>query len=91
MGAVHIRITDSTKTAVKKIFDKLGLDMSTAIKLYFHQVLIHKGLPFPLLTENGFTPTEEEAILEALQEAEQGKKVTKLMKPKEALAYLRKL
>lgn len=91
MSTVHIRVSDTTKEAVRKIFEKLGLDMSTAIKLYFHQVMLHKGLPFPLLTENGFTPEEEDSILKAIQDAEQGKNVTKAMEPKDALVYLKKL
>ncbi len=91
MSTVHIRITGTTKEAVKRIFEKLGLDMSTAVKLYFHQVLLHKGLPFPLLTENGLTTEEEDAILCAIKEAEAGKNVTPSMSPKKALAYLKKL
>ena len=45
-------------------------DMTTAIKLYFHQMLLRKGIPFPIVTENGMTPQEEEEILRASEEAE---------------------
>ncbi|MBU1151739.1 type II toxin-antitoxin system RelB/DinJ family antitoxin [Patescibacteria group bacterium] len=91
MSTIQIRIKDSTKKSAKKVLDKIGLDMSSAVKLYIHQIILHQGIPFRLVTENGLTPTEEEEILQAEHDAEQGKNVTKAMSQKEALAYLRKL
>lgn len=88
MSTIQVRIKDSTKKSAKKVFDKIGLDMSSAVKIYLHQVIITQGLPFRLVTENGLTPEEERDILKASKEAEQGINVTKPMSPKEALAYL---
>jgi DNA-damage-inducible protein J len=69
MSAIHIRVDDSTKKSAKKIFKKMGLDMSTAIKLYLHQVVLTKGIPFRLVTENGLTVEEEQEILKASEDA----------------------
>ncbi len=60
---LQIRIDNKTKKDVANIFKKLGLDLSTGVKIYFHQVLRSKAVPFPLITENGFTPEEEDRIL----------------------------
>lgn len=43
---VTIRIDDKLKKAAKKTLEKQGLDMSTAIKMFFSQVVIEKGIPF---------------------------------------------
>ena len=88
---IQIRIDSKVKNAAKKILDELGLDMSSAIKLYLSQIVHSKGIPFQPLTENGMTAAEEEEILKAAEEAERGINVTKPMDPDEALEYLKKL
>jgi len=91
MSTIQIRIKDSTKKSAKKIFKKIGLDMSSAIKLYFHQVIIREGLPFQIVTENGLTFEEEEEIINTERAALKGKNVSRVMPSKEAIAYLKKL
>jgi len=62
-STVQFRVDTKTKKAVADIFASLGLDLSAGIKVYFKQVLINKGIPFPLVTDNGFTLAEEAKIL----------------------------
>ena len=62
-STVQFRVDTKTKQEVAKIFSSLGLDLSAGIKVYFQQVLINKGIPFPLVMENGFTTAEEAKIL----------------------------
>lgn len=76
MSHIQIRIDEKTKKSAKKILDKLGVDMTSAIKVYLKQIVITKGIPFKLLTENGLTHKEEEEILKASEEAKQGKNVS---------------
>lgn len=91
MSTIQIRVDQKTKKSAKKVLDKLGVDMSSAIKVYLKQIVIHKGIPLPLLTENGLTPAEEEEISQASEEAKIDKNVTKTMSAKEAIEYLRSL
>ena len=91
MTTIQLRIDEETKNSAKKILDKLGIDMSSAIKVYLKQIVIKKGIPCDLLTENNLTPEQEKEILEASKEAKQGKNVTKAMSPKEAIDYLNSL
>lgn len=91
MSFIQLRIDDETKQSAKKILDKLGVDMSSAIKVYLKQIVINKGIPFKLITENGLTPEDERDILQASEDANKGKNVTKAMSPKEAVDYLNSL
>lgn len=91
MTTIQIRVDEKTKTSVKKVLDKLGLDMTSAIKLYLKQISLQKGIPFPIVTENGLTLQQELEILKASQEAKKGINVTKPMEADEAIAYLKKL
>ncbi len=57
MSTLSIRIEDKTKAEASKTLARLGLDMSSAIKLFLYQVVKEDGLPF--------TPTNNLAIIKA--------------------------
>jgi len=52
---IQVRIDIKTKEEAQKIFEGLGLDMSSAIKLFFRQTINSKNLPFEIRDENGFS------------------------------------
>lgn len=91
MATLQLRIDEKEKNEAKKVFERLGLDMSSAVKIYFRQVVITQGIPFPLLTENGLTSKQEKAILKASAEAKRGINVTKPMNNEESKAFLKRL
>lgn len=62
MTNVTIRIDEKLKKDAKNTLAKQGLDMSTAIKMFFNQVVIEKGLPF--------LPTHNEETLKKRWDAE---------------------
>lgn len=74
MTTVQARIDTKVKKDTKRILDKLGLDFSSAINLYFRQITQKKGIPFRVLTENGFTDEEERAMLREVEDIRTGKK-----------------
>lgn len=89
MTTIQIRIDERTKRDSSMILENLGLDLSSAIKVYLKQVIATNGIPFPLLTRNGLTVQQEAEILEASREAKQGKHVSPGFKTAEAaIAYL---
>ena len=88
MSTIQVRIDEKLKKQVNKVLNDMGLDMSTAIKLYLRQIKLRQGIPFQILTENGLTIERENAILKASDEAERGINVTKPMTAKEFVAYL---
>jgi len=88
MTTIQIRIDEKTKKKAKKVLDDIGIDMSSAIKVYLKQIVITEGIPFPLLTENGLTVQREQEILQASEDAERGVNVSKAMDIDEALGYL---
>ncbi|HEY5813786.1 MAG TPA: type II toxin-antitoxin system RelB/DinJ family antitoxin [Terrimicrobiaceae bacterium] len=45
---VRARVDERLKRDSEKIFDALGLTTTEAIRIFLHQVRIHKGLPFDL-------------------------------------------
>ncbi|MFC1600053.1 type II toxin-antitoxin system RelB/DinJ family antitoxin [Patescibacteria group bacterium] len=90
MATIQLRIDNTTKKSAKSILDKLGIDMTSAIKIYLKQIVINKGIPFKLLTENGLTIEQENEILKAAKEAEKGKNMTDAMDADKAIEHLKK-
>lgn len=43
---INMRIDPDDKANARVVFDKLGLDMSTAINMFLKQVVIEQGFPF---------------------------------------------
>ena len=62
MTTVNVRIEAKTKMAASKALARMGLDLSTGVKLFLHQVVTEQGLPF--------TPTKNPAALRAKWDAE---------------------
>ena len=57
MTTVNVRIEEKTKKAASKALARIGLDLSAGVKLFLHQVVTEKGLPF--------TPTKNAAAIRA--------------------------
>ncbi len=62
MTTINVRIEQKTKTAASKALASMGLDLSSGVKLFLHQVITEQGLPF--------TPTKNPAALRAKWDAE---------------------
>ena len=45
---VNLRMNGDLKEEVKGILEDVGLDISTAVLLYFKQIVRHKGIPFEI-------------------------------------------
>jgi len=81
MGTINVRIDKDIKTKAGKTLSALGLDTSTAVRIFLHQVVADKGLPF--------TPTRNSATIRAQWDKEvvMAKKNSRRYKTaKEALA-----
>ena len=46
MATIQVRVDDGTKTAVDSLFSGLGLDTSTAVRIFLMASLENDGLPF---------------------------------------------
>lgn len=60
---IQIRIDKKTKEDAKKNLGKIGMDISTATRLFLKQINRTKSLPIKGLTENGFTPEYEDMLI----------------------------
>ena len=52
---IRARISPELKTEVERVFAELGLTTTEAITLFYQQVRLNQGLPFPVRIPNEVT------------------------------------
>ncbi|GAB4230282.1 MAG: hypothetical protein OHK0028_04600 [Deltaproteobacteria bacterium] len=52
---IRARTDEKLKESVEGIFHKLGMTTTEAINLFYRQVKVHRGLPFPVRLPNAET------------------------------------
>lgn len=73
-STIQLRIDLKTKEQASETFEKMGLDLSSAIKLFLTQAIMTQSIPFQIITENGYTPEYEESILREMKSTKGDKK-----------------
>ena len=54
-AVVHARIEPQTKKQAESVLRKLGLSPTEAIRLFYRQICLRRGLPFSVLIPNELT------------------------------------
>lgn len=67
---LQIRIDSTTKEQAQKILAEMGLDMSSAIKLFLRNIIITESVPLELRSEKGMLA---ERKCDLLKEAARGR------------------
>ena len=68
---LQVRLDDQMKTDVDALFDSLGLDTSTAVRMFFKAALAMDGFPFAIQHQresddfNRLRPEYQQAIMDA--------------------------
>jgi len=48
MATIQIRVEDNIKTAADSLFNNLGLDTSTAVRMFLSAAIEREGIPFAI-------------------------------------------
>jgi len=78
---IRARIAPKLKEEVEAILAEVGLSASDAIRMYYRQIKMHKGIPFDVKVPNTVT-------LEAMHDAETGSNLIRFESAEDALASL---
>ena len=78
-AVLHTRIAPTVKTQAENVFSQIGLSSSDAIRIFFKQVILRKGLPFDVAIPNKGT-------VATLKKSERDIEVKTFSTPEEAFA-----
>ncbi len=82
-----IRIDENIKQEAEMLFNKIGLNLSSAINVFFRQAIREQAIPFALKPyDDYYTGERLERILHSAGQAERGEIVTKSFAELEAMA-----
>lgn len=83
---IQIRIDSRIKREAKKTLEEIGLDLSSGLKLFLHNIAITQSVPLDLRTANGFTIRQEQEILRETEGAvRNGKRYKDILKMHEEI------
>lgn len=71
MATLNIRIDEDIKNKAVKTFTSMGLDVSSAVKLFIHQSILEQRIPFEIRTANGYTIAEEDEMLREVNQVKE--------------------
>ena len=55
MAVLQVRVDDELKSQANAVFEQMGLDLSTAVRVFLKRAIAVKGFPFEMtLDENGY-------------------------------------
>ncbi len=77
---IQVRVDESLKQGAELLFEEIGLDLPSAIRLFLKQALLHNGIPFAISGVDGFFNEHNQKVLSAsIRPLEQGKTVLRSM------------
>lgn len=87
MAQLNIRMDDDLKIRADKLFDELGLNMSTAVTMFVKAAVRQHGIPFEVKTDPFYSEANQAHIRKVIADYESGNAqlITKTMEELEAM------
>ena len=51
MALIQVRVDDDLKIAATDVYEKLGIDLSSAIRMFLKRSVMQNGIPFPMVID----------------------------------------
>lgn len=74
-STLQIRVDSKLRREADALFDKAGLDMSSAVRLFLRQSVIRRRLPFEVISENPdpfWSEANQRVLRESIASIERG-------------------
>lgn len=69
---VQFRVDEELKTEATAIYEKLGIDLSTAVRMFLKRSVMENGIPFPMILQNEYNAEKAtQALTELNMQAKQ--------------------
>jgi len=80
MTTVTVRVDEQTKQNASLVLADIGLDVSTAVRMFLRQLVIRGQLPIELMQDTFYSQSNLSALRQSIDQAERGEfaKVTTL-------------
>ena len=70
---IHVRIDDDTKKQAQQILGEMGLDISTAVKIFIKQVIKNRSFPFLPSADPFYSDSNMEHLMNVKSDVDAGR------------------
>jgi DNA-damage-inducible protein J len=84
-STVTVRLDEQTKTDATQILADIGLDVSTAVRMFLRQVVIRGQMPIELVQDPFYSASNQAALRESLRQLNEGRVVSTTLDDLKAL------
>ena len=85
-SVISVRVDEDIKRDVESLYNELGLNISTAVNMFFRQSLRERAIPFPIKAKDDYyNEANMKRLLESIEQAKAGKVVVKTMAELESM------
>lgn len=70
---LQVRIDTGLRNDAQAVFDSLGMDMSTAVRMFLRQVVVERGLPFRPSLDPFYNPVNIAHLKKAMDDVRAGR------------------
>jgi len=85
MAVLQVRIDDKLRDEAKEVVDALGMDLTTAVRMFLKQMVMQNGLPFRPEIDPFFSPRNQEALKTSIEQSKKGEFVKKSLSELQAM------
>ena len=85
MSTINIRIDEDLKNKSEMVLEDMGLNMTTAFKIFLKEVVRSHSIPFKIKSDLFYSESNQKALNESIKQFENGKIVIKSLEELKAM------
>ncbi len=86
MAILQIRLDAEMKARAQNVATHMGLDLSTAVRLFLAQMVTENGLPFKPYADPFYSDRNQAALKSSIEQLRSGQTVIKTLEELESMA-----
>lgn len=86
MANLQVKIDDQLNADAKLVANNIGMDVTTAVRIFLKQFVRENGFPFRPMADPFYSVQNMAALQKSIAQLEAGKTVTKTIEELEAMA-----
>lgn len=85
MSTINIRIDEDLKNKSEMVLEDMGLNMTTAFKIFLKEIVRSHSIPFKIKSDLFYSETNQKALDESIKQLRDGEVVVKTMEELRAM------
>ncbi len=79
LSTVTVRVDEQTKQTATAVLADIGLDVSTAVRMFLRQLVIRGQMPIELVQDPFYSESNQARLRHSIQQLDEGMTVTRTM------------